>query len=63
MDSSLRYHWHDNNTSDREPDDYSGIVLHAVDADWRLFLAALLVEWLQCQNLDQGRSLQSGSGR
>ncbi len=53
---------YNDDATDHCPDDNGGIVLHAVDAHRRLFLAALFLDRLQRTHLDQGRALQPGSG-
>jgi len=62
MASGNRSHRHDYDPSDYYPDHHRYDVLHAVDAHRDVFLAALFLERLQSQDLDLGRTLQSGPG-
>lgn len=55
-------HGNDYDGSNNGPNDQCRCILHEVDAYWHLFLAAMLVSWMQRKNLNQGRSLQPGPG-
>jgi hypothetical protein len=55
-----RYYYH---PPDHYPNDCRCFFLYAVETHWDLFLAALLVEGVSRQDLDQSWTLQPGFGR
>ena len=52
MDAGHRVLRYDDHTTDRCPDDNGCIFLHAVDANWDVFLVALFLDRLQRTHLD-----------